>query len=103
VIGSKHALQSCVDQSSCSLTVQLRLFPKLEARIIPRHAPIGFISCLFICTVAMIELLIFTWRAWLMLFVLVGVTSLSTMAAVIIGIAIVAAAALHSRLSGRPF
>jgi hypothetical protein len=38
-----------------------------------------------------------------MLFVLVGVTSLAAIAAVVIGVVIVGSAALHNRLSGKPF
>jgi hypothetical protein len=37
------------------------------------------------------------------LFALLGITSPSTMAAVVIGLVIVGAAWVHTRLSGRPF
>jgi hypothetical protein len=75
----------------------------LEARVIARRPPVGFLSCVMITAVAMVVVMIFTWRAWLMLFVLVGVTSVSTMLAVLIGAVILGAAWLHTRLSGRPF
>ena len=56
-----------------------------------------------ITTVAMLVVMVFTWRAWLMLFALIGITSVSTIAAVIIGGIILGAAWLQAKLSGRPF
>jgi hypothetical protein len=45
----------------------------------------------------------FAWAPILMAFVLAGVTSVGTMAAVVIGAVVVAAASLHAKLSRRPF
>ena len=60
-------------------------------------------TCLLISTVAMIVFLWFAWAPVLMLFVLVGLTSVSGMAGVLLGFVILGAAALHSRLNGKSF
>jgi hypothetical protein len=75
----------------------------IEARIVPRRPPIGFLSCVMIVGVATIVLLRFFWPAAIMVFAFTGISSVSGMLGLLAGLMIVGAAALHSRLSGRPF
>ena len=56
-----------------------------------------------IVSIAALILLRFMWPAVIMGFVLLGVDSPGTMAAMIIGLVIILAASLHSRLGGKPF
>ena len=60
-------------------------------------------SCVMIVGVAALIVLRFAWKPIVTGFVLLGVTSVSTMAGVVIGLILLGAASLHSRLSGRPF
>jgi hypothetical protein len=78
----------------------------VEYRVIDtrrRPPPIGFGSALLIVSVLAIVLLRFMWPALLMGAVMLGVTTPAEMAAAVIGLTILAAAALHAKLSGRPF
>jgi hypothetical protein len=67
--------------------------------VVHQRRRVGYLSCLVVVAAA----IRFAFALIVMLFVTLSVTSLSTMAAVIIGLTIVAAAALHSRLNGKPF
>ena len=72
-------------------------------REVRQRRPIGFLSCLMIVTVAAIIALRFFWPAFIMLFAMLGITSVSGMVGVLVLAVILSAAALHVKLSGRPF
>jgi hypothetical protein len=74
-----------------------------EYHVVRQRPAIGFMSCVMIVGAAAAIVLRFVWAPIVMAFVLAGVTSVGTMAAIIIGAIILTAAWLQSRLSGRPF
>jgi hypothetical protein len=61
------------------------------------------VSCIFVCSIAMIFLLRWFWPAVVMLAVMLGITSPSVALGLIIGVVIVGAATLHAKLGGGPF
>jgi hypothetical protein len=74
-----------------------------EYRVVRQRSSIGFGSCVFIIAVAAIIVLRFFWPPMIMLFAMLGVTSASGMLVVLVGFVIFGAAALHAKLSGKPF
>ena len=75
----------------------------IDARVVRHRPPNRLRLGLLLVTVAPIIVLRFFWPAIIMGFVLAGVTSPATALGVVIGLVILGTAALHSRLSGRPF
>jgi hypothetical protein len=73
-----------------------------DYRVIRQRPAVGFGSCVFIIAVAAIIVMRFFWPA-VMLFAMLGVTSISAMLGVLAGLLIFGAAALHAKLNGRQF
>jgi hypothetical protein len=91
-------------------TKRPRMRPEIivgEYRVIEtrRHRPaLSFGWAMFITAIAVLIVLRFAWKPLLMAAVLLGVvTSPATALGVIVGLVILGAAWLQSRLSGRPF
>jgi hypothetical protein len=74
-----------------------------DYRIVRRRRTIGFLSCVMIVGVTLAIIVRLAWAPILGAFALVGVTSPGTMAAVVIGLVIMAATSLHAKVTGRPF
>ena len=74
-----------------------------DYRVVRRRQAISFGWAVFIVIVGVVVLLRFFWPAFIMLFAMLGITSVSGMVGVLVLAVILGAAALHAKLSGRPF